>query len=166
RLGAWNSLTETVLKCTLPGIPDFYQGTEIWDFSLVDPDNRHPVDYTLRQQLLESLSTTPPEKLLSEWKSGCIKLFIIQRLLQFRRSYASFFRMADYQHLPSLGSRKDHVISFLRRHDRTTLLVVVPRLTAKLWLMRYDVRVWSETRVVSGLFIGSWRNILTEELYR
>ncbi|WP_062100584.1 malto-oligosyltrehalose synthase [Candidatus Xiphinematobacter sp. Idaho Grape] len=166
RLGAWNSLTETVLKCTVPGIPDFYQGTEIWDFSLVDPDNRRQIDYTLRQQLLESLSTTSPEKLLSEWKNGRIKLFIIQRLLQFRRRYASFFRMADYQPLLSLGLRKDHIISFLRRHESMTLLVVVPRLTAKLWLMPCDGCAWSETRVVSGSFIGSWRNILTEESYR
>jgi len=166
RLGAWNSLTETVLKCTVPGIPDFYQGTEIWDFSLVDPDNRRPVDYTLRQQLLKSLPTTSPERLLSEWKRGHIKLFIIQRLLQFRRSHASFFRMADYQPLLSQGPKKDHVISFLRRHDRMVLLVVVPRLTAKLWLTPYNSCVWSETRIVSESFTGSWGNILTGEVHR
>ncbi|QQY08595.1 MAG: malto-oligosyltrehalose synthase [Candidatus Xiphinematobacter sp.] len=166
RLGAWNSLTETVLKCTVPGIPDFYQGTEIWDFSLVDPDNRRPVDYALRQRLLNSLSEISPRELLSEWKSGRIKLFIIQRLLQFRRSYTSFFRMADYQPLLSQGSRKDHVISFLRQHDSMTLLVIVPRLTAKLWLVPCDSRIWSGTKIVSESFIGSWRNILTEELYR
>lgn len=167
RLGAWNSLTETVLKCTVPGVPDFYQGTEIWNFSLADPDNRRPVDYTLRRQLLQSLSMASPEELLSDWKSGRIKLFIIQRLLRFRRDHAAFFRMADYQQLPSQGLRKDHIVSFLRQHNKMFLLVLVPRLTNKLWTIAYydSNRVWSETAIVSELLIGAWKNILTEEVY-
>ena len=88
RLGAINSLAQVALKLTVPGVPDIYQGNEIWDFSLVDPDNRRPVDYARRRKLLDSLTGATPEELLQNWPDGRIKLFLTQRLLRFRRDHA------------------------------------------------------------------------------
>jgi (1->4)-alpha-D-glucan 1-alpha-D-glucosylmutase len=130
RLGALNSLTQTILKCTSPGVPDFYQGTEIWDFSLVDPDNRRPVDYSVRRALLEKISSVPLESLLEDWTSGAIKLAVIRAVLHFRREHAEFFRQADYTPLAVTGKFRQHVIAFSRRHAGRELIVVVPRLSA------------------------------------
>ena len=85
RLGAINSLTQTLLKLTSPGVPDIYQGNEIWDYSLVDPDNRRPVDYNRRREMLDTLATATPGELMQTWPDGRIKLFLTQRLLRFRR---------------------------------------------------------------------------------
>jgi (1->4)-alpha-D-glucan 1-alpha-D-glucosylmutase len=87
RFGAVNSLTQTLLKLTLPGVPDIYQGNEIWDYSLVDPDNRRPVDYKQRREMLESLATAHPRDLVRNWADGRIKMFLTQRVLQFRREH-------------------------------------------------------------------------------
>ena len=92
RLGAINSLTQSLLKLTSPGVPDIYQGTEIWDYSLVDPDNRRPVDYDLRRQMLKSLSSATPGELMQTWPDGRIKMFLTQRLLRLRRGHAGSFR--------------------------------------------------------------------------
>ncbi|PWU10275.1 MAG: malto-oligosyltrehalose synthase [Verrucomicrobia bacterium] len=163
-LGAWNSLTETVLKCTLPGVPDFYQGTEIWDFSLVDPDNRRPVDYSLRKRLLKSIASASPEELIFDWKSGRIKLFVIQRLLQFRRAHEEFFRMADYLPVFLQGPKTDHLITFLRMYQDTALLVVVPRLTSRLGPVPID-QVWNETKLYLESLPGTWTDIFTDKIH-
>src|SRR5438094_6126118 len=84
RLGAINSLTQTLLKLTSPGVPDIYQGTEIWDYSLVDPDNRRPVDYAHRREMLDALPGATPDELKEKWLDGRIKLFLTQRVLQLR----------------------------------------------------------------------------------
>ncbi len=91
RLGAINSLTQVAVKLTAPGVPDIYQGNELWDFSLVDPDNRRSVDYGYRQKLLDSLTGTNPAELIQSWPDGRIKLFLTQRLLRFRREESAFF---------------------------------------------------------------------------
>src|SRR6266542_3330113 len=96
RLGAINSLTQTLLKLTSPGVPDIYQGNEIWDYSLVDPDNRHPIDYNLRRQMLEALPSATPEELMQTWPEGRIKLFLTQRVLRFRRENADLFERGEY----------------------------------------------------------------------
>lgn len=127
--GAMNSLTQTVLKCTLPGVPDFYQGTEIWDLSLVDPDNRRPVDYARRIELLREVKVGAPAEFLADWKSGKMKLFLIQRLLHFRREHAEFFRHAAYEEVEVRGSRARHVIAYRRIWNGRELLVVAPRLS-------------------------------------
>ncbi len=132
QLGAMNSLAQTVVKCTAPGVPDFYQGTEIWDFSLVDPDNRRPVDYSARQRLLESLARAGPRELLSEWRTGRIKLFLIQRLLTFRAENLSLFQKGSYTELVVIGEKPNHVVAFERRHGAQSLVVAVPRLTHSL----------------------------------
>src|SRR5205823_8310335 len=99
RLGAINSLSQTAIKLTVPGVPDIYQGSEIWNFSLVDPDNRRPVDYGQRRELLASLETATPEELLEDWPDGRIKLLLIQRLLRFRRVHEQLVKRGSYIHI-------------------------------------------------------------------
>src|SRR2546430_16009164 len=92
RLGAINSLTQILLKLTSPGVPDIYQGNEIWDFSLVDPDNRRPVDYRRRREMLDVLHSSKPDDLLQNWPDGRIKMFLTNRILRFRNKHAELFR--------------------------------------------------------------------------
>src|SRR5581483_6455212 len=92
RLGAINSLSQSLLKLTLPGVPDIYQGNEIWDYSLVDPENRRPVDYKRRREMLRSLATGNACYLVRDWADGRIKMFLTQRVLQFRRDHAELFK--------------------------------------------------------------------------
>ncbi len=127
-LGMLNSLSQTVLKCTTPGVPDIYQGTEIWDLSLVDPDNRRPVDYAQRRELLKSLPGANVTGLLADWPSGRIKLHFLHTLLRFRRENSVFFREADYQPLKVTGKFQKHIIAFARTLGRERLVVIVPRL--------------------------------------
>src|SRR5438552_6373832 len=96
RLGAINSLAQVVLKLTVPGVPDIYQRNEIWDFSLVDPDNRRPVDYKRRAEMLDSLASVKPEELFRNWPDGRIKMFLTQRTLQFRRAHFDLFQRGEY----------------------------------------------------------------------
>src|SRR5213596_3700667 len=96
RLGAINSPTQTLLKLTSPGVPDIYQGNEIWDYSLVDPDNRRPVDYQLRQRMLDGLATARPDELMPTWPDGRIKMFLTQQVLRFRREHAELFHRGEY----------------------------------------------------------------------
>src|SRR5438045_7177668 len=103
RIGAINSLAQTAIKLTAPGVPDIYQGTEIWDDSLVDPDNRRPVDYPKRREMLGSLTNAVPEDLLANWPDGRIKLFLISRLLTFRREHPDLFLKGSYTLLPVTG---------------------------------------------------------------
>src|SRR5215813_3329973 len=104
RLGAINSLTQTLLKLTSPGIPDIYQGNEIWDYSLVDPDNRRPVDYKRRREMLELLATANLQRLVPNWPDGRIKMFLTQRVLQFRREHVELFQRGDYLPLHPSGT--------------------------------------------------------------
>jgi (1->4)-alpha-D-glucan 1-alpha-D-glucosylmutase len=147
RLGALNSLTQTILKCTSPGVPDFYQGTEIWDFSLVDPDNRRPVDYDSRRALLSNLDDHTPDELLADWPSGRIKLAVIRTLLRFRNDHAEFFRQADYTPLAVSGEYNKNVIAFSRRHANRELIVIVPRLSAQFASFPLG-EVWGDTAIV------------------
>nr|MDQ2866791.1 malto-oligosyltrehalose synthase [Verrucomicrobiota bacterium] len=126
-LGATNSLSQTLLKLTAPGVPDLYQGSEIWDFSLVDPDNRRPVDYQHRRNLLTGLQAVSPEDLLANWRDGRIKLFLTQRLLRFRREHAGLFRSGDYVPLTLTGAFADCAIAFAREWEGMRLIVVAPR---------------------------------------
>lgn len=160
-LGAMNSLTQIVLKCTTPGTPDIYQGTEIWDLSLVDPDNRRPVDYEKRRSLLSTLSDTGAEELVSDWKSGRIKLHVLQKLLRFRRENNEFFNEASYCPLKTTGAHASRVIAFSRVWKETRLLVIVPRLTRPLGAFPRG-EIWQDTSVVgidgSG---GRWESLFT-----
>ena len=134
RLGAINSLAQAIIKCTAPGVPDFYQGTEVWDFSLVDPDNRRKVDYLARRRLLASLRHAHPRELLEDWQSGRIKLFVIKRLLAFRAENQRLFLKGSYQEVPITGEHSHSVIAFERKFGSQRLLVIVPRLTYRVGL--------------------------------
>src|SRR6476646_6550719 len=131
RLGAINSLSQVAIKLTVPGVPDIYQGNEIWNFSLVDPDNRRPVDYQQRRELLASLEKMAPEELLANWPDGRIKLFLTQRLLRFRRNNAELFRSGSYVPLTVTGEFADCCVAFAREHEGEWFVVIVPRLSSR-----------------------------------
>jgi (1->4)-alpha-D-glucan 1-alpha-D-glucosylmutase len=125
-LGALNGLSQLALKLLLPGVPDFYQGTEFWDFSLVDPDNRRPVDFATRSK---ELDRGPPDwtDLAQHWRDGRVKFALTRRLLQLRRDHAGLFRRGDYQSLPVTGRDAGHVIAFARTLKREQLIVAIGR---------------------------------------
>jgi (1->4)-alpha-D-glucan 1-alpha-D-glucosylmutase len=131
RLGAINSLTQTLLKLTLPGVPDIYQGNELWDYSLVDPDNRRPVEYDLRRQTLKSLSGATPGELMKTWPDGRIKMFLTQRILRFRREYSDLFERGEYLPLDASGTFAECCVSFVRRLDDKWIAVIAPRLSSR-----------------------------------
>ncbi len=123
--GALNSLAQTALKYTVPGMPDLYQGTEFWDFSLVDPDNRRPVDYVVRERALRA--GTAPADLLAHWQDGRVKQALIARLLHLREAHPALFAAGTYEPLALAGPAANRAVAFLRRHEDVSLLVVVPR---------------------------------------
>jgi (1->4)-alpha-D-glucan 1-alpha-D-glucosylmutase len=131
RLGAINSLTQTLLKLTLPGVPDIYQGNELWDYSLVDPDNRRPVDYKMRGQMLERLSSATPEELMQTWPDGRIKMFLTQRILRLRREHGDVFQRGEYLPLYASGTFAECCVSFVRRLDDKWIAVIAPRLSSR-----------------------------------
>jgi (1->4)-alpha-D-glucan 1-alpha-D-glucosylmutase len=177
--GKLNSLSQTLLKMTSPGVPDFYQGTELWDFSLVDPDNRRPVNYELRRKLLQDLrkrvgssDTVPPgwlEGLLEDSDGGQLKLYLVWRLLRFRRDRRRLFARGRYIPLRASGDQARHVLAFARVFQEETLLVVVPRLVVGLLKGKTTLplgkKVWDSTNLsVAGLGIGgSGANLFTGE---
>jgi len=146
RLGAINSLSQVALKLTVPGVPDIYQGNEIWNFSLVDPDNRRPVDYAQRRELLASLDNASPEELLREWPDGRIKLFLTQRLLRFRREHALLFERGTYLRLTVTGEFADCGVAFAREHEAKWIVVLVPRLSSRVGFPPIGEK-WKDTAV-------------------
>jgi (1->4)-alpha-D-glucan 1-alpha-D-glucosylmutase len=162
RLGAINSLAQTVLKLTAPGVPDIYQGSELWNFSLVDPDNRRPVDYKVRAEMLSCLSSRTPEQLVRDWPDGRIKMFITQRALQFRGERADLFRNGDYLPLRSNGALADCVIAFARKVEGQSAIVIVPRLSSRVGFPPIGDR-WKDTSIElpEGFPLGRWRQVLT-----
>ena len=146
RLGAINSLTQTLLKLTSPGVPDIYQGTEIWDYSLVDPDNRRPVDYELRRQMLKSLSSATPGELLQTWPDGRIKLFLTKHVLQLRRGHADLFERGEYLPLHTSGTFAESCVSFVRRLDDNWIAVIAPRLSSRIGFPPIG-EAWQDTAI-------------------
>jgi (1->4)-alpha-D-glucan 1-alpha-D-glucosylmutase len=148
-----NSLAQTLIKLTAPGVPDIYQGCEIWDFSLVDPDNRHSVDFVLRQDLLEVASTLSADKVWERRNEGLPKLWLIQKTLKLRARFSDFPDF-NYEPLFLRGMKEDHAVAFLRGGKVITL---VPRFVIKL---NND---WQDT--VMELPPGIWRNEFTGETF-
>jgi (1->4)-alpha-D-glucan 1-alpha-D-glucosylmutase len=128
RLGAITSLCQLVLKLTVPGVPDIYQGGELWDFSLVDPDNRRPVDWEIRRSLLKDVAAASVADLAERWRDGSEKLFVTRRLLEWRRSHPDLFAEGDYQPLQVEGKQSNHLCAFARHLGNEVLVVAVPRL--------------------------------------
>lgn len=137
--GALNALVQAAIKLTAPGVPDIYQGCELWDFSLVDPDNRRPVDFEERMARLERLPEAFAQegerlapRLLRDWPDGTVKLFVFWRLLSLRRERPELFLRAPYVPLEVVGGRADNVCAFVRGNGAGRVLTVVPRLAAAL----------------------------------
>lgn len=159
-LGAVNSLSQTVLKLTCPGVPDLYQGTEIWDFSLVDPDNRRPVDYPSRQEWLASLAgESSLESLVTNWQDGRIKMFVIRTLLHYRRKNPELFAQGSYAPVAVSGALADCVIAFERTHGGKKVLVVVPRHPGRVGSPPLG-EAWQNTAVTPSTST-EWTNLLT-----
>jgi (1->4)-alpha-D-glucan 1-alpha-D-glucosylmutase len=138
-LGALNSLSQLTLKATIPGVPDFYQGTEFWDLSLVDPDNRRPVDFSDRARVLATVEKPDWQSLAREWPNGHLKLAWARHLLRLRAELADVFANGDYQPLEVSGPHRDHVIAFARRRGRDAAIVAVGKSFAA---FSHAGRVW------------------------
>ena len=176
--GMLNSLSQTLIKLTAPGVPDIYQGNELWEFNLVDPDNRRPVDYGRRQHLIEEMRSCmgfPREQLVDyarelsqTMEDGRIKMYLIWRTLSIRNEIPAPFRDGDYVALNAHGSRADHVLAFARTTRDTRFVVIVPRLCAR--RLDGDLRppigedVWHDTAIqLPNWGTGPFRNVLTGE---
>jgi len=169
--GIFNSLSQTLLKITAPGVPDFYQGTELWDLSLVDPDNRRPVDFELRRAYLRSiqesiktdvLSLIP--ELLTHKTDGRIKLFLTLQALKARTKYLSLFQNGEYLPLKVHGTHANHIIAFARQHHNQTAIAIVPRFLTTLTQPGQPPlgeSVWQNTHL--QLPAKTWQNLLTHQ---
>lgn len=172
--GIFNSLSQTLIKITSPGIPDFYQGTELWDLSLVDPDNRRPVDFEQRSSFLsaiqEQLKTDPLnliQELLAHKEDGRIKLFLTVQALKARREYLNVFQQGAYHPIEVSGKFQDHIIAFAKQDGNTTLLTVAPRfLTSVIQPDEYPLgeQAWADTHLKLPLQASSsWKNLITNQ---
>jgi (1->4)-alpha-D-glucan 1-alpha-D-glucosylmutase len=146
-LGALNSLSQVTLKATMPGVPDFYQGTEFWDLSLVDPDNRRPVDFAKRAAVLASVETPDWQNLAQTWPEGHVKLAWTRHLIKLRTELAEVFAHGDYQPLQVSGPHRDHVIAFARRHGRDVAIIAVAKSFAA---VTQGGRDWPRAEVFEG----------------
>jgi (1->4)-alpha-D-glucan 1-alpha-D-glucosylmutase len=180
KIAAWgmqNSLAQTLLKLVAPGVPDLYQGTEVWDLSLVDPDNRRPVDFEARRRLLDGLRhdiaragdalADLARELVEARADGRIKLYLIHRALDYRRRHARLFAEGEYLPLAASGAQHDHLCGFARRQDGQVVLAVVPRLVARLVVdgLPLGKEVWGETSLAlpDGVRARRFRHLFTGE---
>ncbi len=171
--GMHNALAQLLLKMYVPGMPDFYQGTELWDFSLVDPDNRRPVDFDLRRRLLAELTSHGEDDLgrlsgalLDAWRDGRIKLYVTYRGLNFRRRHEDLLKRGDYLPLEASGPAAEHVCAFARRHNGQTAVVVAPRLVLGLQAIGQPIwqpEAWKDTVLTLPAGAGPWQNVFTGE---
>lgn len=179
-LGTVNSLSQLTLKIGSPGVPDFYQGSELWDLNLVDPDNRRAVDFGIREQWLQSMeplldckcqsSTSLPaiQDMLNHWQDGRIKLFCTAAGLRLRRRLADVFVGGDYTPLVARGSRAEHIVAFARTCGSRRVLVIVSRLIAGLFgagaSHAMDPTIWDDTKIfLSDEDASRYRNVFTGE---
>jgi (1->4)-alpha-D-glucan 1-alpha-D-glucosylmutase len=147
-LGALNSLSQVTLKATMPGVPDFYQGTEFWDLSLVDPDNRRPVDFAGRASVLASMQTPDWENLAQNWSNGHLKLVWTRHLLKLRTELADVFAHGDYEPLEVSGPHRDHIIAFARRRGRDAAITAVAK---SFFSLSQGGRLWPRAESYDGV---------------
>jgi (1->4)-alpha-D-glucan 1-alpha-D-glucosylmutase len=162
--GVLNSLVQTTLRNTLPGVPDIYQGSECWDFTLVDPDNRRPVDFSVRTRTLREIPDGDP--FASAWGNDRIKQYLIARLLGLRKSVPALFTYGDYQPLMAEGTRHEHILAFSRRYQRTYLVVIVPIHVGALCgtdTLMLPANWWGDTSVSLPRDMDSFQDILRSD---
>jgi (1->4)-alpha-D-glucan 1-alpha-D-glucosylmutase len=146
--GALNGLAQNLLRCAAPGVPDMYQGTDLWDQSLVDPDNRRPVDFDLRIAMLNA--NREPADLLSEWQSGAVKQAVIAKSLALRQQHPELFAKGSYQKLEADGPASQHILAFSRRYEGRTIVAAVSRLGAKVLedIPLFPKEFWQDTSII------------------
>lgn len=160
--GALNGLAQSLLRITVPGVPDLYQGDEFWDLSLVDPDNRRAVDFSARQRALAA----EPQALLERWRDGHLKQALIAQVLNLRKAHPLLFARGRYEPLEVLGRHAQRVVAFSREYQGQWLLVVVPRCAHALLensaQPRVDAQVWGDTRVTLPFdaTLQNWKGLL------
>jgi (1->4)-alpha-D-glucan 1-alpha-D-glucosylmutase len=171
--GMLNSLSQTLLKITAPGVPDFYQGSELWDLRLVDPDNRGTVDFAQRIELLKTLmqeasaaSSLYAEQLLTNWSDGRIKLYLIWKALGFRRLFSELFTDGEFVALEASGARSENLTSFLRVSPKHSALVIAPKWLANSGLqgdLGAPQEFWGDTRILGHELEArrTWKNVFT-----
>ena len=188
--GLYTALSQLLLKLTSPGVPDIYQGQEVWDFSLVDPDNRRPVDFAQRRRMLARLGKDVgrndrsllalARQLALNPRDPRLKLFVTWRVLQFRRRHAGLFRLGEYMPLEVNGTRAKHACAFARKWPSPSgsgeeiALVIAPRLIAELTPLRSDsptapppigAAIWEDTHVSLGNLPSSpLKNLFTGQV--
>jgi (1->4)-alpha-D-glucan 1-alpha-D-glucosylmutase len=155
RLGVLNSLSRLTLKCTIPGAPDTYQGSEFWDFSLVDPDNRRPVDFRAREEALGAAGS--PAALMESWRDGRVKQALLARLLADRRAAPELYADGDYRPLYASGERAGHVIAFSRNTPGDSRVIVVGRLFGS-----FSVEESRGSGASVPIPSGQWRDLCTD----
>jgi (1->4)-alpha-D-glucan 1-alpha-D-glucosylmutase len=181
RYGLYNSLSQLVLKIAAPGVPDFYQGTEIWSFHMVDPDNRGPVDYRTRSEMADDLRSTierlGPERaeltrgLFEQPHDARVKMYTIMAGLEYRRLHPELFQQGEYVPLECGGGKKHHVCAFARLFQHEALVAVVPRLVATLTPDSkhppMGPAVWEDTWIATPPWptLGEFRHLLTGEIF-
>jgi (1->4)-alpha-D-glucan 1-alpha-D-glucosylmutase len=175
--GALNSLTQLLVKIAAPGVPDFYQGSELWEFSMMDPDNRRPVDFQKRARLLAELAAAEHanreallEHVLQHWQDGRVKMYLARKALDFRRQRNAFFLESEYISIHAAGKKTENVCAFVRRKEQGWVLAAAPVLTTQL-VEPGHMPLGQETWGMSGILLpndapGVWRNVLTGEMLK
>jgi (1->4)-alpha-D-glucan 1-alpha-D-glucosylmutase len=178
RCGLYNSLAQTLLKICVPGVPDFYQGMELWNFNLVDPDNRRPVDYETRITMLSELKrkegmsvTNLAEDLHRNMDDGRIKMYLTYKALSYRKANRGLFEKGAYLPLATAGAMADHVCAFARSLDGSSAIVAVPRFLWPLMTevsMPLDKALWNDTYIIlpDADKEAEYRNVFTDEIVR
>jgi (1->4)-alpha-D-glucan 1-alpha-D-glucosylmutase len=163
RLGIENSIVQTILKVTVPGVPDIFQGSELLNLNLMDPDNRRPVDFSFRAKTLRSLDSGTPHPCFADWRDGNCKMAILSRLLRFRKQQPQLFSDGAYRALDVVGPAGDRMIAFLRLHATDCMLVLAARFPAS---RAEDHFTWEGTEVSlpDDLAESVWINLLDGQL--
>ncbi len=169
--GIYNSLAQILIKNTAPGVPDLYQGAELWELSLVDPDNRRPVDYEQRINFLEDIKAKIElnilqliRELIEIKENGKIKLFLTHQLLQARKEYSEIFSNGDYQPIEVTGKYQNHLVAFARNYGDKTIVAIAPRFLTgivKPGQLPLSVEVWSDTSL--KLAHKNWHNLIDHQ---
>jgi (1->4)-alpha-D-glucan 1-alpha-D-glucosylmutase len=169
--GIFNSLSQTLLKYASPGVPDLYQGSELWDLSLVDPDNRRPVDYEKRIQFLQEFKDQTDElssitQLLKNKEDGRIKLFLTHKILQARKENLAVFQNGNYQPLTVTGKLSNHIIAFARTDGEQTAIAIAPRFLTQLiqpGQLPLGEAVWADTVIQLPGAVSVWQDAITTQ---